>query len=575
MNIFNKVLLKAVLAPKKLYRQWGISIPQLQAILTYKLLMDDRRPNTIQQTRQQRNHVKKEISNSTIGTMLLSLLSGSFFLMVFMFGKDHITHLTLYFAMFITFLCMILISEFTSVLIDVRDNYIILPKPVSDKTFVLARLLHIFIHICKTVLPMAIPAILFLSYTNNVFAGIIFLALIFFVTLLCIFLINAVYIIILKVTTPEKFKNIISYIQIFFAIFIYAAYQLVPRMLGKAEMGHFEIPHNQWLILAPPYWFACAFNWLFTFHASAIEMLAAFIAIVFPVASIYIVVKYLAPSFNQKLSMISGSEGAPSIIRKKIAENGSQSFAEQLASLVTTSPVERTGFLFAWKMMARSREFKVKVYPGIGYILVIIVMMFFTNNKKGISLHDLRSENSQSVYLIIFSIYISSLLVLTAVTQMAYSDKFKAAWIFFITPVAAPGEIISGSIKAMLFQFYIVVVFILLIIGAILGGPSIIPNIFLGICNQLVIIYTIITIGYKELPFAKTASAAQRSGQFIRSIFMMLISFVIGALHYFIFKNTIAIVITFIVSALLLYFLTGNIKKTSWQKLNTSAENLG
>ena len=572
MNIFNEALLKIVLAPKKLYAGWGISVPQLKSILIYKLLMDDRRPNSIQQTRQRSHHSKKEINNASIGTILMSGLMGIFFLMVFRLGNDHITHLTFYFAMFITFLCMILISDFTSVLIDVRDNYIILPKPVNDKTVVLARLLHIFIHICKTVLPMVLPGLIYLSIQYNGIAGIIFFILSLFATLFSIFLINAVYIIILKITTPEKFKNIISYIQIFFAIFIYASYQLVPRLIGKMELQNFEVAHSSWLILVPSYWLACAFNWVFTFQATAIEMVAAIIGFVLPVASIYVVIKYLAPSFNQKLAMISGSEGA-SLTNRKVNYQRTQRIGESIAAKVTTNEIEKTGFLFSWNMMSRSRDFKVKVYPSIGYIIVLLVVMLLSGNSKGISLQDLRNDHSKSVYTIIIGIYFSSILVLTAITQMTYSDKCKASWMFYITPIEKPGEIISGSIKALLFQFYLFIALILLVIALVFVGPSIIPNIILGITNQVVIIYLIVTIGYKELPFSKSLSNSQKSGMFIRTIFMLFICFLIGVLHFYIFTNTIFIIVAFIISVTLLFFLANNLRKITWKHIKLTGDN--
>jgi len=565
MNIVNKILLKIVLAPSKIYSNWGISIPQLEAILQFKLLMDDRRPSAIMQTRQRANKKTKKISRATIGTMIVSAVMGCFFLIVFGMGQDNITHFTLYFSMFITFLCMTLISDFTSVLIDVRDNYIILPKPVNDSTFVLARLLHILIHTCKILLPMAIPAILYVGFHYLLIAAVLFLFLILLATLFSLFLINAIYIIILQLTTPEKFKNIISYIQIFFAISIYAASQLLPRLLGKTGMQQLNVAHSKWLIIAPPYWFACAFNSLFTLHASSIERLGSLASLTLPLLSVYIVVKYLAPSFNQKLSMITGSDGATKPVTKTTLQQ-QKSIGNSLANIVTTHPTEKMGFLFSWKLMARSRDFKVKVYPSIGYIIVIIVMMLL-NDKKGVNMQDFRSENARSVSVIIFSIYLSSILVLTAITQITYSEKFKAAWIFFIVPLSHPGKVISGSIKAMLFQFYIIVALILIVVAAILGGPSIIPNIILGICNQLVIIYTIIAIGYRSLPFSKSATMAQKSGQFIRTLSMLLISGAIGLLHFFIYKNVIAILLVFIVSLGLLYFLLKNIKQTSWQQL--------
>ena len=572
MNVINKGLLKLVLLPQKIYERWGVSIPHLQSILQYKLLMDDRRPNGIQQTRQRSNNSNKETNNSSVVSMFISIAMGLVFMTTFFLGEDNITHLTFYFSMFIVFLCMMLISDFTSVLIDVRDNYIILPKPVNDKTFVLARLLHIFIHVCKAVLPMAIPAFVYFIVSGNILSAIIFIILIVFATLFCIFLINAVYILILKITTPVKFKNIISYIQIFFAIFIYASYQLVPRLMDKTQLKHFKIMPNNLLLLAPPYWFACAHNLLSTFLASFIELIAAGFAFLLPVISIYIVIKYLAPSFNQKLSMISGSEGA-SGQKKKTVRQGKQSFSNRLSALLTNNLIEKTGFLFAWKMMARSRDFKVKVYPSVGYIIVIIVMMIFNNNKEG--LNNLHANTHKLISAIIFGIYFSSILVLMAIMQMAYSDKFKAAWMFYITPVETPGEIVSGTIKALLLQFYLFIALIVLIIAVALLGVTVIPNVIVGICNQLMIIYSIINWGgYKNLPFSKSLSNAQRGGMFLRNMLMMIIAAIIGFIHYAFFKNTIALVVMFVISLTVVYFLMKNIKKTNWERIRIAAESL-
>jgi hypothetical protein len=126
-------------------------------------------------------------------------------------------------------LSLTLITDFTSVLIDVRDNFILLPKPVNDKTIVVARLLHIFIHLCKIVLPMGLPGFGYMVYTQGLYGGLLFLVLILLLTAFAIFFINAVYIAILKFTTPQRFQSIITYVQIAFAIAVYGSYQLFPR----------------------------------------------------------------------------------------------------------------------------------------------------------------------------------------------------------------------------------------------------------------------------------------------------------------------------------------------------------
>ena len=157
MNIFDTFFLRLFLLPAALYHKLGVNVEHLQAILVAKLTMDNRRPAAFQQMRQSKE--KKELNKATLKTMLGSLFMGLLFLFSFAVGNDLVTRLTLFFSMFIFMLAATLITDFTSVLIDIRDNLIILPKPVSDATFVTARLLHIAIHINKIMLPMGLPAL--------------------------------------------------------------------------------------------------------------------------------------------------------------------------------------------------------------------------------------------------------------------------------------------------------------------------------------------------------------------------------------------------------------------------------
>ena len=180
--------------------------------------------------------------------MAWSAFMGLIFLVSFWYGKTYETKFTIYFSLYVTILASILIADFTSVLIDVRDNFIILPKPVSDKTFVVSRLLHIFIYVCKLVIPMILPAVIMLTINKNVLAVIPFLFVTLMATLFTIFLINACYILILKITTPSKFKNVISYIQIIFAVIFYAGYQLVAQLIDETKLSQYELSEHAGII---------------------------------------------------------------------------------------------------------------------------------------------------------------------------------------------------------------------------------------------------------------------------------------------------------------------------------------
>ena len=289
--------------PSALYRQWGIDTNQLALILRTKLTMDDRRPNTFQQTRA---HQKKEgISNAMLGTMVMALVMGLVNLIVFAFGKDDITHLSFFFLAFMFLLASILITDFTSVLIDVRDNMILLPRPVNDRTILMAKLLHIIVHLNRVILPMSIPVIIYMVVEKDWWAAFSIFILIMLACFFAIFLVNAVYLMVLKMMSPEKFKSFIAWFQVGFVIFLYGGYQVFLRLTDRSDFQEFSLANNIPARFFPPYWFARAWT---TMNGAGGTMgwLWVVLILVASLGSIWAVIRYLAPAFNRKLSMIHG-----------------------------------------------------------------------------------------------------------------------------------------------------------------------------------------------------------------------------------------------------------------------------
>jgi ABC-2 type transport system permease protein len=562
MNIINKFFLSILLLPSGLYRRMGVSVPHLKAILTAKLIMDDRRPNSIHNTQQKKQ--KKPIRFATIGTMIFTAILGCVFLVSFAVGNDYLTHLTIYFSFYIFMLASTLISDFTSVLIDVRDNMIILPKPINDKTFVLARLLHIVIHVSKLILPMTLPGMILMGIREGATGLIPFIFLILAATLFTIFLINALYIFILKITTPEKFKNIISYFQIFFAINFYAGYQLVPRMISKSAIGTYSITSFTWRGVAPPYWFAASWQYLKTFDIGSPLVIYFILSIALPILSVWIVIKYFAPSFNQKLSMISGSEGetAPATANSKGLISTTSAYITAFANWFTEKGTERMSFLHTWKMTGRSRDFKMKVYPSMGYLLVYIVLLFMNNRK--ISFDAIRDQTGPGKFLFLGVIYFSSFVLIMALQQLTFSDKYKAAWIYYITPIQSPGRLLSGALKATIVKFYLPMVLLTSAIAIPFVGLKIIPNLLLGIFNLFLITTFRAYISMRELPFSTQQSNNLKGGNFIRGLFSMMITAILAVMHYFVYSYFIVIAILCVLSCIASWLMMDALKNKTW-----------
>ncbi|MEJ7684617.1 MAG: hypothetical protein WKG06_43565 [Segetibacter sp.] len=391
-----------------------------------------------------------------------------------------------------------------------RDNYIILPKPVNDQTVVAARLLHILIHISKLILPMSLPGIVFMVINISVWGAVMFFILIGLSTLFIIFLINALYILILKLTTPEKFQSVISYFQIFIAIFIYGGYQLGLRAMDNMVMQGLDISASKYIWIAPSYWFAAAWQGLSTFNMQTPWIIATALSFITPFVSLWIVIKYFAPSFNQKPSQIAGSnpEAVPVQKGKKIASTTS-GYVSALARLFTKKGPEKMDFLFCWKMTSRSKDFKMKVYPAVGYLLVYVVIMFMTSKK--LSLELLRHNASQGKIVLLSVIYFSSFVLIIAISQIAYSERFKAAWIYFTIPVQSPGYLIGGALKAAMLKFYIPIIVVIAGPATYVMGPAVIPNLVLGLFNQLLICSLIGYVSAKYLPFSANQTIAEKA----------------------------------------------------------------
>ncbi|MBN8880123.1 MAG: hypothetical protein J0I32_21445 [Sphingobacteriales bacterium] len=569
MNIINKGFLKLALLPSPVYKKLGVDQRALSAILRIKLTMDDRRPNTLQQARHHGSD--KQVSSATIFTMLISAVFGALYLISFYIGSNIVTGMSFYFFMFFFMLSATLISDFTSVLIDVRDTFIILPKPVNDRTVLMARLLHIFIHISKLVLPMALPGVIFIGVKYGLPSSLWMLVMIFLLTLLAIFFINAVYILILRVTTPQKFQNVISYFQIIFAIAIYASYQILPRMMDTSGLATFDIAQYSWAAFLPMYWMAVGWESLSSFQFTGNTVIFTIAGILLPLVSIWIVIRFLAPSFNNKLALINNAADSNQGAVKKTTVVRKHSLSDKLGKAVTSTGAEAAGFSFAWKMSGRSRNFRLKVYPSIGYLVVLVVIFFM--RAKGFSLADMQDGDGQKFRIMIISaVYFMSLLLITALGQMIYSEKYKASWVFYAAPVAYPGEVIMGAVKATVLKFYIPIVLLITIAGVWLGGISILPNILLGLFNELLIATLMVYINYRHLPFSRKQNTNNNAGSFIRTLGVMMVSGFIAIAHYMIFKMPVVIWICAALSLVATWLMIGSIKKTGWSKIQAEKE---
>ena len=297
----NKVLLKLVMLFSGLWKSMGADIEQLEAILAIKLKMDDRKPLSFG-----RKNNKKEMRYTTWLNMFFSVITGFIYLIVLFAFRDKVTGLFMYFIAFLFLLTFSLITDFSNMLFDAKEKYVLIPRPVSDKTIFLSRTLHTFIYLLRVVLPMALPGWIALGIRDGWQSAVLFPLPLILMVFMALFLVNGCYLLILKLAKPEKFKEVINYFQIIFSILIFAMYYVLPRLMDASDIKNMNVVLYPAAKYFPSYWLASFWLWILPGAAGATKWLSV-LAILLPLACLWITIKWLAPTFAARISAVDGA----------------------------------------------------------------------------------------------------------------------------------------------------------------------------------------------------------------------------------------------------------------------------
>ncbi len=457
--------------------------------------------------------------------IIVTLIMGSLYGAVLFIFPSPMMGQTIYFMLFMLLMSMVLITDFTNVLMDVRDQYIILPRPVSDKTASMARILHITIYVIKLALMQGFPAMVMMGFIDGIAAVPLFLFQIIEATLFSIFMVNIVYLTLMRSVSPQRVKDIISYFQIGFSIIIFSIFRM-PRLFNFLTVQHFDLVSHKWAYLIPSVWIASLNETLL--HASRanyITAILAFVGIMVPFASIWLVANVLAPGFNRSLAIMAMSDGVTTTAGPK--EVKKPGFLSKVANIVARSPVENAGYRITWKLAARTRDFKMKVYPSFAYWPVYIVYIVLSNKRNGNFLENIQNSN---VY--IFLLYISIFMLSTILQNITQSEKYKASWVYYALPVKKPGEVLTGMFKAIITLYILPFYIIVGITAMVIWGPSAINDILLAFFLNQILGMLLGLFLIKGPPFSKPGLTRKQAGRGFISLFILGIGFAIAFAHF-------------------------------------------
>ncbi|GET32873.1 hypothetical protein PbJCM13498_17360 [Prolixibacter bellariivorans] len=508
-----KFIVSLFLPFRKLIEWTGVDYGQFITILKLKLLMDNRRSTSFSSNRggETRNML---LMQSGVFALFGAILTGLLHVIQSAFVFYFVIH-----SMVMIFTAMLIISEFYAILFATSDNSLIHSLPVNGQTVNLARNAHIFVYLFLLGFSLSLFPMISGAFKFGLASLLVYVISLALNAAFTLFLTNIMYLGIMKLASGEKLKNLMMYFQVAIAIFFMAFYQYGIRLIDNTDVFNMFLTIHWYTFLLPQSWFAGTIDAIATFNWDLNHIIFLALTIGMPLAAAIITSKYLTPLFNQKLADLEqGDKSSP--VRRTRKTGGK--WSRTAAKVFTRKAEERASFTVMWKMIGRERQFKLMLLPSIGYILVLLPLMF-----QGKGINDVVSGKLY-IALLYFPILISA----TLANAVLVGEQKMSGWIFRSSPMDSPAELFKGIIKAGFVRFLIPVYIILAAVVIFFWGPSKIGDIVVALLANYLMSIILFYYQTPRFPFTLEKSAVQGGSNGIRMMASMFLVLLIALLHY-------------------------------------------
>ncbi|SCH53090.1 Uncharacterised protein [uncultured Clostridium sp.] len=281
---------------KGIYTKFGVDYNTMRLILQVKLTLDSRRvPNTIDNSK----NLKEK--NYFYSSLIVYAILGVMYIPMLFMNIDIRLKMTMYFSCFMILLLTILISDFSSVILDIDDKDIIGIRGIDSKTLNAAKTTHIFIYIFTLSLALCgFSMIVFLRFGIKNF--LLFLFSIALIDILMIVITAILYLIILRLFKGEKLKDMLNTFQIGFLLLFTIGYQFIIRSFDYMNID-FVYNSSWWNIFFVPMYFASNFKLIQGNDIDTMTIILSILSIIVPIVSLFIY-KRLVPVFEESLQKL-------------------------------------------------------------------------------------------------------------------------------------------------------------------------------------------------------------------------------------------------------------------------------
>ncbi|WP_394884736.1 ABC transporter permease [Clostridium butyricum] len=515
-------LLKFLDKFKGLYTRVGVDYEKMRIILKIKLTLDRRRTSTIMGSS---NKKDEESENSFVYALIMYGIIGAFIGIIILSSSNAMFSFSIAFGMFMFFVLTSFISDFSNVLLDVRDKNVIGTKGVNNKTIAAAKVTHICYYIFLISLALSWLSIIGM-FRFGILTGILFLGELIVADILMIVITALIYLFILRFFNGEKVKDIINFVQIGLTIVMTIGYQFLGRMFNVFDLN-IVYKSRIWNLLLPPMWFAAPLYAVNGGEIDKIIIMLITLAFIVPIIAIILYLKNIS-KFEDSLSKLNS-------VRNNEKEKSKGVFY-RFGRWTCRNNEEKAAYNLSVSVMKREREFKLKAYPNLGFIIIfpILFIFIFTNNYEGIESIPL----SMSLNIYWFILMIPSILM-----TLQYSNDYKAAWIYESVFIKDTANIYRGVYKALIVNLLLPLYLVESVIFTVIFGIQVLGILIIVFIFLLIFIVAQHLLGKLRLPFTTKAGVVDNGSNLLNILLGMILVGVAATINYFLLSNIIAMIV--------------------------------
>lgn len=477
---------------EKLFENAGINYPVMRRLLQLMLIMDRRRSTTVMVNRAEKN--ENTYSSLFKGYLFSYGLLGVFIVILMLVPFSLFVKMSIILGMIIIMVMTTMVSDFSSVLLDLKDRSILVPKPIDFRTLNMAKSLHTFIYMGMITFFIAGPSLAAGTIKYGLSFFIIFFVQLIFMDLLVIFFASILYYAVLQFFDGDKLRDFISYFQILLSIAMILIYEVVGKSLDMFNINVSFAP-RWWTYILPSVWFAGPYSIFIEKVRGSVYIILSLLSIIVPAALFLAYYFWVNPYIERNLLKLSFiSEKRARFIESK------EIFKSKLYRIVSWDRKESIFFRFTQNMVSGERQLKLKLHPSLAYAIVFPLIFLFTSFSRSTSFFSVYWGLSNSPFYL--SIYITLVILSNLYVFVYTSEKYKGAWLYNVLPLNNPSTIFKGSIKSFIVRYLAPIYIFTGLIFYMFYGAALLPHLIVMFINLVILVIINFDIRSKRLPFS-------------------------------------------------------------------------